>query len=163
MSLFDWGSQDAVDVAEIDAEHRAIFLMGAELERAVAARAPQARMREIVRTLVDGAEKHFAHEERLMRTARYYGFKWHKKQHDDARRQLKKFAKRIEADDREAPDQLPYYLAHWLRFHIGLTDCMMSAGLRNFERQQAVSEGSRSTFRTDADQDSEVMPISVPN
>jgi hypothetical protein len=32
-----------------------------------------------------------------------------------------------------------------------------------FEAQVADSEGCRSAFRTDADHDSEVMPISVPN
>jgi hemerythrin-like metal-binding protein len=139
MTLFHWSSRYAVYVPEIDAEHRAIFLMGAELERAVAARAPQARIREIVRALTDHAGDHFAHEERLMRAARYEAFEWHKKQHDGARRRLQQFAERIEADDREAPAELVEYVAHWLHDHIPVTDRMMSAGLRSFEHQQAVA------------------------
>lgn len=140
MPLFHWSSQYTVYVPQIDAEHRAIFLMGAELERAAAARTPQVRIREIVRALMGHAEDHFAHEERLMRDARYQGFEWHKKQHDGVRRKLKELSRRIEADDRQAPAELLEYLAHWLRDHTAVTDRMLGATLRNFGRKhEAVS------------------------
>jgi hemerythrin len=135
MSLFHWTKQYAVYVPEIDAEHRAIFMAGAELERAAAAHAPKARLREMIRALVDHAEDHFTHEERLMREVRYEGFEWHKKQHDGVRRRLKGYGKRIEADDREAPGEMLEYLAHWLHDHTALTDRMMGARLRNFHRE----------------------------
>ena len=135
MPMFQWSRQYAVFVPEIDAEHRAIFTMGAELERAAASHAPKARMREMVRALAGHAEDHFTHEERLMREVRYQAFEWHKKQHDGVRRRLKEFAKRIETGDREAPAELLAYLAHWLHGHTSLTDRMMGARLRNFERE----------------------------
>ena len=136
MPMFHWSRQYAVFVPEIDAEHRAIFTMGAELERAAAAHAPKARIREMVRALAGHAEDHFTHEERLMREVRYQAFEWHKKQHDGVRRRLKQFAKRIEAGDREAPSELLAYLAQWLHGHTSLTDRMMGARLRNFERER---------------------------
>jgi len=135
MALFHWTKQYAVYVPEIDAEHRAIFTLGAELERAAAARAPKGRVREMLRALVAHAEDHFTHEERLMRDARYEAFEWHKKQHDGVRRRLKEYGKRIEADDREAPAELLQYLSHWLHDHTSLTDRMMGARLRNFNRE----------------------------
>jgi len=138
MPQFHWSNQYAVYLPQIDAEHRAIFLMGAELARATAARAPQARIREIVRAIIGSAADHFAHEERLMRAARYQGFDWHKKQHDGVRRKLKQLAKCIEAGDREAPAELLSYLAHWLHGHTTLTDRMMGASLRNFDRLHAA-------------------------
>jgi hemerythrin-like metal-binding protein len=137
MSHFQWSSQYAVYVPEIDAEHRAILVAGAELERAAAARAPRAKIREMFRALLEGAEDHFAHEERLMRGMRYDAFDWHKKQHDGVRRKLREFGKRIEANDRRAPEEMLAYLAHWLHDHLALTDRMMGARLRNFERQHA--------------------------
>ena len=136
MALFHWTQQYAVYLPEIDAEHRAMFLAGAELERAAAAHVPKARLREMIRALADHAEDHFTHEERMMREVRYEAFEWHKKQHDGVRRRLKEFGKRIEANDREAPGQMLEYLAHWLRDHTALTDRMMGARLRNFHRER---------------------------
>ena len=136
MPLFHWTKNYAVFLPEIDAEHRAIFLAGAELERAATARVPKARLREMTRALVDHAEDHFSHEERLMREIRYQAFAWHKKQHDGVRRRLKQFGKRIEADDREAPREMLEYLGHWLHGHTLLTDRMMGARLRNFHRER---------------------------
>jgi hemerythrin len=139
MPLFQWTSQYEVYVPELDAEHRAMFLAGAELERAAAAQAPSTRTREIVRALICDAEDHFAHEERLMSAARYPGLEWHKKQHDGARRKLKQFAKRIEAGDTEAPGELTQYLRRWLKDHLAVTDRLMTASLRNVMRQRAVA------------------------
>ena len=136
MPLFHWTRQNTVFVPEIDAEHRAIFTMGAELERAAAAHAPKTRLREMVRALAGHAEDHFCHEERLMREVRYQAFEWHKKQHDGVRRKLKEYTKRVEAGDREAPSELLHYLSHWLHDHTTLTDRMMGARLRNFERER---------------------------
>jgi hemerythrin len=136
MPLFHWTKQYAVYIPEIDAEHRAIFLAAAELERAAAGHAPKARLRELSRALLEHAEDHFTHEERLMRDARYEAFAWHKKQHDGVRRRLKEFGKRIEANDRQASGEMLEYLAHWLHDHTGLTDRMMGARLRNFHRER---------------------------
>jgi len=140
MPRFHWSSQYTVYVPQIDAEHRAIFLMGAELEQAAAARATQVRISEIVRALIDHAEDHFTHEERLMRAARYQGYEWHKRQHDAVRRRLREISGRIESDDRQAPAELLEYLARWLRDHTAVTDRMLGAALRNLSRKQkAVS------------------------
>lgn len=136
MSLFNWTKNYAVYLPEIDAEHRAIFLAGAELERAAAAHVPKARLRQMIQALVDHAEDHFSHEERLMREVRYEAFEWHKKQHDGVRRRLKEFGKRMEANDREAPGEMVEYLGHWLRDHTMLTDRMMGARLRNYHRER---------------------------
>jgi hemerythrin-like metal-binding protein len=136
MPLFHWTKQYAVYVPELDAEHRALFNMGADVVRAAAARAPKGRLREMIRALVAHAEDHFTHEERLMRDARYEAFDWHKKQHDGVRRRLKEFGKRIEANDREAPSEMLEYLSHWLNDHTSLTDRMMGARLRNFNRER---------------------------
>ena len=61
-----------------------------------------------------------------------------KGQHDGARRQVKRFVKRIEEGDRKAGAELLEYLAGWLQNHIPVTDRMMAAYLRNFERRRAA-------------------------
>lgn len=135
MPLFHWSKQFAVYLPEIDAEHRAIFLAGAELENAVGAGVPAARVRELVRAIAGHVEDHFTHEERLMRGARYDAFEWHKKQHDGVRRRLKQFARRVDDGDGNAPGEILEYLAHWLHDHTRLTDRLMGARLRNFSRE----------------------------
>jgi hemerythrin len=138
MALFNWNNRLAIWVPALDDEHRAIFSIGADLEQAVATKAPHDRICEIVHALAEHAEKHFAHEERMMRQTHYQAFEWHKRQHDGARRRLKQLAKRIAADDPEAPTELVAYLAQWVRDHISVTDRMMAARLRSFEHQHVA-------------------------
>ena len=46
--------------------------------------------------------------------------------------------KRIEEGDRKAGAEMLEYLAGWLQSHIPVTDRMMAAYLRNFERRRAA-------------------------
>ena len=103
----------------------------------MASRAPQKRG-EVLQSLVSQMQNHFAHEERLMRASRYDALEWHKRQHNGARRRVKRFIKRIEEGDRKAGAELLEYLAGWLQNHIPVTDRMMAAYLRNFERRRAA-------------------------
>ena len=100
-------------LAEIDAEHKALFKLVHELAAALNSRVRGARGK-LLELLGSLAEDHFAHEERLMRASRYDAFDWHKGQHDVARRHLKQFVERIEAGDRKAAGELIEYLTGWL-------------------------------------------------
>ena len=134
MSLFKWSSALSVYLPEIDAEHRAIYRLGDELHKAVLAGATPARLQPIVANLLETAEQHFRHEERLMRAIHYTEFEWHKKQHNAARKRSKALAKRIAAGDSAAAGELIEFLSEWLHGHLGVADRMMSARLRNYLR-----------------------------
>jgi hemerythrin len=73
-----------------------------------------------------------------MRQMRYEAYNWHKAQHDGVRRTIKRFVARAEEGDRRAGGDLLLYLADWMRDHTGVTDRMMTAHLRNFERRSAI-------------------------
>jgi hemerythrin-like metal-binding protein len=137
MSLIHRSGGYAIFISEIDAEHRMLFRLVDELETAFASRAHKGRG-ELLHSLMSHAQSHFAHEERLMRESRYSALAWHKQQHDGARRQLRRFIKRIEGGDHEAGAELLQYLAGWLKSHVPVTDRMMAAYLRNFERRRAA-------------------------
>jgi hemerythrin len=137
MGLFHRSGGYTIFIPEIDAEHRTLFRLADELETALASRAPQKRS-EVLQSLVSHIQDHFAHEERLMRASRYDALEWHKRQHNGARRQIKRFIKRIEEGDRKAGAEMLEYLAGWLQNHIPVTDRMMAAYLRNFERRRAA-------------------------
>jgi hemerythrin len=118
----------AVFVPDIDDEHKEIFEAVAGLQKALAG---GGEIRELTAHLTNCIVDHFAHEERLMRAARYSSFRWHKLQHDGARRRVVQFIQRVEQGDTEAGTALVEYLSGWLRDHTRLADRMMGAFLRN--------------------------------
>ncbi|MEI9976755.1 MAG: hemerythrin family protein [Ignavibacteriota bacterium] len=121
-------------VTEIDDEHKEIFEAVSDLQRALSEQRPTPEVQEAVQRLVRRTGDHFAHEERLMRAARYSSMRWHKTQHDGARRRVEQFVSRIEAGELEAGTALVEHLSSWLRDHTRLADRMMGAFLRNQRR-----------------------------
>ena len=134
MSLFKWSNAHSVYLPEIDAEHRALYRIGDELHKAVLAGTDAARLQPILSNLLETAEQHFRHEERLMRAIHYTAFDWHKRQHDAVRKRAKAVAKRVAGGDSAAAGELLEYLSEWLRGHMAVADRMMSARLRNYLR-----------------------------
>ena len=134
MRLFKWSKSNAVFVPDLDDEHRMIFQATTELQQALRSGAPLFEVQEILHRLIACAEDHFAHEEKLMRGARYLSFDWHKRQHETARKRLRQYAPLIEKGDAEAGAALVEFLTHWLHDHTRVTDRMMGAFLRNQQR-----------------------------
>jgi hemerythrin len=134
MSLFKWSGAHSIYLPEIDAEHRAIYLLGDELHKALLAGGDPVQLKPIAANLAETAEEHFRHEERLMRAMHYPSFEWHKRQHNAARKRMKALAKGIESGDAAAAGELLEFLSIWLRDHMSVADRMMGAYLRNYLR-----------------------------
>ncbi|MGO9257410.1 MAG: bacteriohemerythrin [Bryobacteraceae bacterium] len=139
MQHFAWSPENEVFIAQIDAEHRDLYQLAGGLERAIEAKAPPAETRERLHALAAHLEDHFSHEEWLMQSVAYPAFGWHRQQHNTARRRVKLFVPLIEAGDGEAADLLLEFLADWLNDHTTITDRMMAAFVRNYERSHATS------------------------
>src|SRR5215831_10876853 len=137
MQSFKWTKAHAVHLAHVDAEHRNLYRMAEELQQAARAGAEVARILELARAMAAAIEEHFSHEERLMKSAACPDFEWHKSQHDVARKRVKQFLKDLEAGNAESTGELLDYLARWLKDHLALSDRMMGAHLRNYERLSA--------------------------
>lgn len=134
MALFRWSDTYSVYLPEIDAEHRSLFQIAAELHKALLACARPEKFRAVLRNLLAHTEGHFQHEERLMRAVDYPSYEWHKRQHDTVRKRAKALARRMMNGDTDAPMLLLEFLNVWLQDHIRLTDRMMGAYLRNQDR-----------------------------
>lgn len=132
MGSLQWTSSNAVFVTEIDDEHQEIFAAVASFQEALAHGLPDIETK--LQHLVAAIAGHFAHEERLMRAARYSSLRWHKKAHDAAHKRVGKFAARIQQGDTKAGSELIEYLTTWLDNHTRLADRMMGAYLRNHQR-----------------------------
>src|SRR5262245_26861444 len=137
MQHFKWTKAHAVYLPQVDAEHRNLFRMAEEIHLAARAGAEAARILELVRPFLAAIEEHFAHEERIMKAAAVPDYDWHKLQHDTARKRSKSFADDIESGSAEAPMEMLEFLSRWFKDHMGLTDRMMGAHVRNYERLHA--------------------------
>jgi hemerythrin len=134
MSTFKWSSDHSIYLPEIDAEHRALYRLGDELHKALLAGADAAQQKRLMANLLESAEEHFRHEERLMRAMHYTAFAWHKSQHDAVRKRAKSAVTRMEKSDAAAAGEFLEFLSVWLRDHMSVADRMMGAYLRNYLR-----------------------------
>jgi hemerythrin len=131
MRSLKWSTSNAAFVPEIDDEHKEIFEQVSAIQRALAGGAASPRIQALSQRLLTEMVNHFAHEERLMRAARYSAMRWHKRQHDNARKRAGQFTARINDGDNEAGSELVAYISSWLRDHTRLADRMLGAALRN--------------------------------
>ena len=139
MQLFKWTKTHDIFLPEIDAEHRNICRGGSELYKAIMAGAPPERLSTLLQSLLESAESHFQHEERIMRESEFPSLPWHQQQHDAVRHRAQEFMTRIQAGDSGASTELLTFLSGWLRDHTSVADRMMGAYLRNWQRRQAVA------------------------
>jgi hemerythrin len=139
MQHFRWSKENEVFLAQIDAEHRDLFRLAEELQHAIAGGAPAAQVKEHLRALVAHMGDHLSHEKWLMQSTGYPSYGWHKQQHETARRRLKLFVPLIENGDAEGSELFFEFLAGWLKDHTTVTDRMMAAYVRNYERAHGAS------------------------
>src|SRR5262245_44569944 len=127
------GASPTVFIPAMDDEHAEVFQALTTLNGAFSNQ-PPAEIAELARALDTRVRDHFANEERVMRASRYGSLKWHKKNHDSARKRVSDFVQRIGQGDEDAGPALVEYLTSWLRDHTGIADMMFGAFLRNRTR-----------------------------
>lgn len=128
----------SIFVPALDGEHAKVLAYLGELNKAIAAGGEGERVHAVLREMLDYVAKHFSHEEKMMRSAAYSGYSWHKQQHDAARRRAQSFVERVDGGEPAAASELMEFLASWLRDHTAVHDRMMGAYLRNFERAHSA-------------------------
>lgn len=134
MPRFKWSRAHSVYLPEIDAEHRALFSLGEELQKGLEKGTELSVLRPILVNLIATADAHFKHEERIMKAAHYSAYGWHKKQHDAVRWRVRRMVKRIDAGQPVAAEELLAFLSEWLKTHTQVSDRMMGAYIRNVLR-----------------------------
>jgi hemerythrin-like metal-binding protein len=132
--MLQWTMEHSVYVAELDDQHREIFEAINSLYEALTLPALSREILDRTEFLESAVSGHFAHEERLMHASRYEAFAWHRQQHRNALRRVRRFVRRIRQGDAQAGCELVDSLSSWLHGHTRLTDRMLGAFLRNYER-----------------------------
>ena len=134
MRSLKWNSSHAVFVTEIDDDHKEIFDAISQFQAALSESPLVSNRNDLTGRLSLCLADHFAHEERLMRAARYGLLSWHKRSHDAARKRVARLVQRIGQGDSQAGPALVQYLSEWLPNHTRVPDMMLGAFLRNERR-----------------------------
>ena len=129
-----------INVPEFDAEHRDLYRHLADLQHALTADVSDGRVSEILNRVVEDAQDHMAHEERVLRAAAYPAFEWHKRQHDTGRKRIRSAVRQFKSGDRQALADLLVFLERWLTDHVAVTARMAAAYLRNFGRAKSRAQ-----------------------
>jgi hemerythrin len=143
MGHFDWSEEYDVFLGQIDGEHRKLFQVADGLEQAITGGAPTLDVKRQLQSLTACFEEHFSHEEWLMQSVNYSSYGWHKQQHETVRKRIKLFTPLIEGGETEAAQVFLEFLTGWLHDHTSLTDKMMAAHVRNYEREHATNAFAR--------------------
>jgi hemerythrin-like metal-binding protein len=140
-------SKPSVHLPVIDSEHSQIHHGLDELGSAVAAGASQADVESLGIGVLEIVNRHFRHEERLMRASRYAEYTWHKRQHATALRKVANMQSACAAGDPSPAIAGIESVDMWFRDHISVADSMAGAHLRNYERENGKRVGPSSAKR----------------
>lgn len=129
--MFEWNNSYSVGIDSIDAQHRALFGIAAELHSALTAGKGSVITGQVLDRLVQYTMSHFAHEEHLMRLHDYPDLAAHKAEHDSLTRQVAEFQAKVRAGRASISVPLMHFLGEWLRNHIERCDRKYAPHLRN--------------------------------
>ncbi len=128
MTLMTWTDALSVNLPEIDAEHQQLVSLINDLHATMKDGTALETLDVIFSGLVDYTVHHFAHEERLMRAARYPQYPTHKRQHDDLTSRVVALQEKFADGGRTTVTlETMAFLKNWLTTHIMDIDRQMGA------------------------------------
>jgi len=130
--MLTWDPSLAIDVPEIDDQHRALFAEVDRFDAAVRAGVQGAEIRKLFAFLGQYAQEHFESEERLMRDAGYPRLASHALEHAEFRRRLATLLPHWESEGESIALLMAVsgFLARWLREHVATSDRAIGEYLR---------------------------------
>lgn len=123
---FTWNDAYRVGVDSIDEEHRVLFRYGRDFEKALAKGLRKQDLDKLFERLLRYTERHFAHEEELMRTHGYLDLDAHIQMHKELTLEVMALYKE---KSRVHPRSVVDFLGTWLTTHIVAQDREFAAYL----------------------------------
>ena len=113
-----WSADLELGHTLIDNDHKQLVLLVNELDYAIRTHRKPGAIRAQFQELMAMADRHFCHEERLMRQTAYPGFLAHKRAHNTMTRDLRTLMRRVETGEQAVGPELIVWLKNWLCSHI---------------------------------------------
>lgn len=129
MKAIVWSKILSVGVEEIDEDHRKLFGIFNELNRAVMAGAAADYLAATLEELINCTVWHFSHEERLMLKHGYDGIEEHQTEHRELIQGARDLQQQLLAAGQGVADEQIAFLDRWLTAHILTTDQRLGAFL----------------------------------
>lgn len=123
MALIEWKKDYAVDIAEIDLQHRRLVDLLNALHDAMRQGKGNEAVGKILKDTIAYTQTHFATEEKIMRASGYPDLEAHLREHADLVAKAQDVAKRFETQKGAAVTiEVLNFLRDWLTKHILGTD-----------------------------------------
>ncbi|MCA8909249.1 MAG: hemerythrin family protein [Rhodospirillaceae bacterium] len=116
--MASWSADLELGNPSMDDDHKQLVMLVNELEYSVDHRRSSDVIRAQFEDLMTVADRHFCHEERMMRQAGYPDFRGHKKLHDDLTRDLHTLMRQIASGEGEVSHTTIEWLKGWVGGHI---------------------------------------------
>lgn len=126
---FRWTESYSVNIAVLDEQHRALFDVVNELDRALRFGEGSAALEDVLHKLTDYAAAHFELEESLMAQHEFPGLTTHRSYHEEFRQKIDEFLTAHRAGKAGVPVEALLFLKDWLKDHLLRTDRQYSAFL----------------------------------
>jgi hemerythrin len=124
-TLVQWDDRYSTGNAVVDAQHKRLFALAAEVQTAVRERRLKQVQQGALDALILYCFEHFAEEERLMSDHHYPGAAEHKRQHDVLAARAAVICKAFKQGSLLGGESFPEFLSRWLRRHIGEEDVLL--------------------------------------
>jgi hemerythrin-like metal-binding protein len=131
MEPLQWNESLSVGIREIDDDHKNLLVLLATLQIEVKKEASPQVVERAMRDLMNYTQWHFRHEERLMQTHRYPGYRAHKTEHGELISQVEALHQRFVKEGPVILSDAVTFLKNWLANHILRTDKSMGQFLKN--------------------------------
>jgi hemerythrin len=128
--MFEWKPEYSVQIPAIDAQHKKLFSLAAELHTAMSQGKGKSVLEPALARLVDYTKGHFSDEEQLMRRFNYSGVDDHKVLHDKLTARVLDFQSRFRQGEACLTVDLMVFLQDWLAHHINGSDQHYAADIR---------------------------------
>jgi hemerythrin len=126
MAYFAWEDRFAVNVKEIDQQHKTLVNLLNTLYEAMVANKGRAVHNEIIYNMVEYARVHFETEERYMRRADYPEYPSHKAEHEKFTAKALDLKERADNEAFILTLEIMNFLKEWLQNHILVSDSRYS-------------------------------------
>ena len=130
-----WKKEYSVKVKEIDIQHKKIFVLINDLNKAIINKNFSETLRKIIDGLVDYSIYHFETEEKYFKKFNFEYSDEHKKEHESFKKKITGIIKKIDNNEMEISFELVDFLEDWIINHVTGSDqkyiqCFQENGLK---------------------------------
>jgi len=120
--MFEWSTDYAVGIGQVDEEHQQLFVLAEHLHRAMLEGNGKTTLVNLLARLVDYTCYHFTHEEQLMERIQYPGYRQHQQEHTVLRSRVRELKDRAASGEMTMTIDVAQFLMEWVKRHIIASD-----------------------------------------